>query len=577
MLNNLPVPMPTKRIAIKHIKSVAYVYLKSQSYRSDGKIKFSTTLIGKVAPNNSNMLIPNKNYFKLFTEKNITNPVSLKKIEPEPVNNHILGEILKKDEYVISKGYPIPWIHRTVGTTRVLRHFAQQCGLEQILKNVFVDNWHEMLYIAIYMLCEGNVMKGINTWSERVLTNLVLEVDNDRCGYLFSEIKETDRLKFFELWSKFLGDNIIDYDLSSIDCFGDNLEEAEIGRHSAAKGIKQVNIAFLYGHNCKLPISYEPIQGNMPDKKTLFNMINFAKQVNLNNVSFIMDQGFETEENLLYMYKNNFNFIIPLPDSRSINKQWIEIYGKSIANWDNFIPEYNIYGRMFSETIYGIPINIHIYFDAQKLFGADKGMQSAIENLEEKILKEKKISSMEKIPLQYSQYFSLIDNGDGTKSIIRDRNKIEKIRSRHGFFILLTTDENLSSTLTLSSYKQRDIIEKNYYALKSGIDMTKLRTHDDNASKGKLFVAFIALIIRAYLLKIKKESQNKKLKHFSFPDIIRNLSLIDLRVHDGIPDIIGVGPNQTKILEGLQIPPNLFISDYLPTFNKRPIPLKITY
>jgi hypothetical protein len=223
------------------------------------------------------MLIPNKNYFKLFPEpnasifpmptKNASIPVIPKIVEPEPVNNHILGEVLKKNGFVICDGYPLPWIHRTVGTTRVLRYLAEQCGVEKILKHVFVDIWLEILYIATYMLCEGNVMKWVNTWSERVLTNLVHEVDNDRCGELFTEIKETDRLKFFELWSKHLGEDILDYDLSSIDCFGDNIEEAEVGRHSATKGIMQINIALLYGHKCKLPLSYEPIQGNMPDKK----------------------------------------------------------------------------------------------------------------------------------------------------------------------------------------------------------------------------------------------------------------------------------------------------------------------
>jgi transposase len=306
-------------------------------------------------------------------------------------------------------------------------------------------------------------------------------------------------------------------------------------------------------------------------------MINFAKQLKLSNVSFIMDQGFETEEKLLYMYKNNYKFIIPLPESRTISKQWIEKYCNTVVHWDNYIPEYNMYGKMFSETIYGIPIHGHMYFDAEKLSGADKGMQTAIIKLEQKINEEKNISSMERLPRQYSQYFALIDNGDGTKSIIKDPYKIETIRSRHGFFILLTTDEKLTTTQTLSNYKQRDVIEKNYFALKSGIDMTILRTHEDNASKGKLFVSFIALIIRAYLLQIKKNSENNKFKYFSFPDIIRNLSLIDLRVHNGIADAIGIGPNQTKILDGLSIPDNLFLTDYMPTFRKEKIPLKISY
>ena len=49
-------------------------------------------------------------------------------------------------------------------------------------------------------------------------------------------------------------------------------------------------------------------------------------------------------------------------------------------------------------------------------------------------------------------------------------------------------------------YRRRDVIEKSFDDLKNETDMKRLRTQSGETTQGKLFVAFIAQIVCAYML-----------------------------------------------------------------------------
>ena len=57
----------------------------------------------------------------------------------------------------------------------------------------------------------------------------------------------------------------------------------------------------------------------------------------------------------------------------------------------------------------------------------------------------------------------------------------------------------------LDIYRCRDVVEKSFDNLKNELDMKRLRSHRSETAQGKLFVAFIALIVRSYLLRHLKD------------------------------------------------------------------------
>ena len=54
-------------------------------------------------------------------------------------------------------------------------------------------------------------------------------------------------------------------------------------------------------------------------------------------------------------------------------------------------------------------------------------------------------------------------------------------------------------------YRCRDTIEKSFDDLKNELDMKRLHIHTSETAQGKVFVSFLSLIVRAYLLRQLKD------------------------------------------------------------------------
>ncbi|MDR0676828.1 MAG: transposase, partial [Elusimicrobiota bacterium] len=76
----------------------------------------------------------------------------------------------------------------------------------------------------------------------------------------------------------------------------------------------------------------------------------------------------------------------------------------------------------------------------------------------------------------------------------RDFDKIDRAAGWCGFFCLITNTDYDSAEILLK-YRQKDIIEKAFDDIKNHIDMKRLRTHTSATTNGKIFCAFIALIV----------------------------------------------------------------------------------
>jgi transposase len=69
-----------------------------------------------------------------------------------------------------------------------------------------------------------------------------------------------------------------------------------------------------------------------------------------------------------------------------------------------------------------------------------------------------------------------------------------------GFFLIFATDMNSTPEDTLHHYRAKDAAEKLFDQIKCDMDGNRIRTHSEQTTDGKVFVTFIACIIRSYLL-----------------------------------------------------------------------------
>ena len=130
---------------------------------------------------------------------------------------------------------------------------------------------------------------------------------------------------------------------------------------------------------------------------------------------------------------------------------------------------------------------------------------------------------------------------------------MDKNLERAGFFILLSSKPELTSSEVLKIYRNRDIIEKNFEQLKNGLDFKRMRTHWKKTMEGKMFIGFVALILRSYMRRMIKNAPQTK--HLTFEKILIELRKIKtVMLSDMNEVLIPLTKLQKTILSALGVP-----------------------
>ena len=102
--------------------------------------------------------------------------------------------------------------------------------------------------------------------------------------------------------------------------------------------------------------------------------------------------------------------------------------------------------------------------------------------------------------LHYDRYFFINRSKDGKLAYRRNNKAIDEQLSLCGYFLIAETDFKKTTAEILEIYRNRDVVEKSFDSLKNELDMKRLHTWTGETTQGKLFVSFISLIVRSYLL-----------------------------------------------------------------------------
>jgi transposase len=169
-----------------------------------------------------------------------------------------------------------------------------------------------------------------------------------------------------------------------------------------------------------------------------------------------------------------------------------------------------------------------------------------------------KLGKSKRATRKYTDFFIVNQEKTENFSFAPDNDKIDERLSRAGFFILLSNDEGLDSGNVLRIYRGKDVIEKNFDQLKNGLDFKRLRTHVNQTTDGKVFIGFLALILRSYLISKIKDNPDikhitlekaliefRKIKAITFEDLSRMLMPLT-KLQRTILEAIGVSPSKLQ-------------------------------
>lgn len=459
------VDIPEHGIAYKKVSGKTYVYYVTATYRNKkGQPTCDRSSIGRL-DEETGKLIPNRNYYEIYLNK------------PVPPKNGIF-------EY---------------GVYDVFEKICSKLGIKRLLKRYFPENYTEILTAAQYMLSEGNVMYYISDYTETHTTALKGVLSDEKCSKMLASLRQEDMLLFFREWMKHKkSDEYVAYDVTSVSSYSKNITELEWGYNRDKEKLPQINIGMYYGEETKLPLYYRVYPGSISDKAHLKYMIADNDFINGQKTRFVMDRGIYSADNLRYLTERGYRFVIALPTNLKYCTELIKKHGGEVANHS----EYHLgsglpYGKGYEETALGFRMKVHLFYDPQKALKETEALYSLID------AQENDLRNMEEPPdkkLHYDRYFFINRSKDGKLAYRRNNKAIDEQLSLCGYFLIAETDFKKTTAEILEIYRNRDVVEKSFDSLKNELDMKRLHTMTGETTQGKLFVSFISLIVRSYML-----------------------------------------------------------------------------
>jgi len=399
-------------------KREKYVYQYTKHYRNkNGDARHKSRAIGKLDPKTGKMY-PNDYYFEHYN------------IPPELCDIKILD----------------------YGYTYLTLELSRRMGLFESLEEAFGSKRAlELLTISSYMIREGNVMDAIDDWQNKnYLPNEVKKLNSQTTSKAFSLITHEERMKFFTIWIEhaFKGETVC-YDVTSISSYAKDMPSVARGYNRDGENLEQFNLGMFCDEVTMTPLYYQRYNGSITDKTNLTPVIT-AHELGLKQIKMVLDGGFWSQNCLTTLFGCCDNFTVGMPPSTAEAKKMIEDCGNGIQSYANELNGYrHIYSRQSEITMYGISRKMILYFDAYRHLTECEMLTNYIEKLKAEL---KKLKRYPKNKLErYTPYFTITkhDSGGGFDFAV-DSIKVDAARKSKGFFLLFTTDINVTPEKTLA-------------------------------------------------------------------------------------------------------------------------------
>lgn len=528
---------------VYHVTKI--IYHSDKKYSTDERV-----CIGKICSDNSNVMFPNDNFFVFFPDSNV-----------------LLSENTNLYSDTIS-----------IGNGLALYHIVTSFGLDNILQNVFEEKADLIIALSFYFIDEkSSVIQLFNRWAFNNLHFLDHIPSQSTISNLFNHyIKPSMCEDFLLSWTKHIllrFDNepiLLALDSTNMNVSSNNIALAEHGIPKIDEGLAQINLAYALEQTTGLPIYYDLYPGSIPDVSQCKLMVQKARDYQFNDLCFVMDAGYFSEDNIKFFNKEEYNFIMMAKSNLAVYKKMQNDYETTIKNKaEYYLLDYDVYGIKIEDKIFrDVNRKYYIYF----YYNPDKANHEInnYNNIIRKFLRDLKDIEVltEQIKTTYQKYLDFIVDSKGkVKEIKVNLEKQQEVMSNAGYFMIVSTlDKSLGEVLKL--YKRRDIIEKTFRMLKSSLDADKYYATNDQGLMGKVFVNFISSIIRAQV-GYKCKGYLKDYSSETVNSILGELSKIQIsKTNEIYRRKYALTSKQKEILKHLEIDEN-YIDNFIVKFNKK--------
>lgn len=515
------VPDVQGKITTKKKGNAVYVnYEIGRKYYKDRKYTIPERVtIGKLSQEDKRMMIPNQNFLTYFPEVEL----------PEEKFHSNRSSCLR------------------IGAYLIIQKVMDEYQIPELLDGYFSpkDRGLFLDLIAYTITCENNAGQyypayafGHPLFTEGMHIYSDTKVSDFLCGMTGEE-----SIGFLNDWNASCDHRekiYISYDSTNKNSEAGNIEMVEFGEAKVDVGLPIFNYSIAYDTKNAKPLFYESYLGSIADISQLEFMLGKAKGYGYKNIGFILDRGYFSKGNIRKMDEYGYSFVIMIKGmAKLVNRLVLENKGKFEEERKYSIRKHRVYGITVKDKLYLDDEKaryFHIYHSTGKEHGEKEQLEEMLDRLGKGLQAQYgtdyQLSDAEK------HYFDTFYDNKGILTVVKEKDDVIKRELRLcGYFCIVTSDK-MTAAEALDLYYSRDASEKLFRGDKSYLGNKSERTYYTESTEAKIFVEFVALIVRNRIYtKLKEELEriDEKPNYMTVPAAIRELEKIEmLRGHDQI-------------------------------------------
>jgi transposase len=404
-----------------------------------------------------------------------------------------------------------------------------------------------LLDLAAYsIVCENNAGQYYPDYAfnHPLLTEDMRVYSDTKVSSFLSSITDDHTSSFLNGWNHKRNHReriYISYDSTNKNCQGGDISIVEFGHAKDQTTLPVFNYAIAYDKTNREPLFYEEYPGSIVDVSQLQFMLEKAKAYGYRNVGFILDRGYFSKGNIEYMDGCGYDFVIMVKGMAALVSDLITQHkGTFESNRDCSIRSHRVYGKTVGARLYASDRKdryFHIYYSSAKDSAEKEEVETKIDRMAKLIASYEMKNAT--FPKTFHDYFDLVyDKNRDLFLFGKERSDvIERELGLCGYFVIVTSSK-MSAKVALDLYKSRDQSEKLFRGDKSYLGNKSVRVHSDESVCGKIFIEFVALIIRNKIycrLKDEMEGYVARPNYMTVPAAIKELEKIEMiKQMDGI-------------------------------------------
>lgn len=511
------IPDEKGKITRKNIKGATYIYYQLERIYDPEK-KYSipkSTPIGKRCDDDPSMMIPNEKYLIYFPEAEL----------PDEKKAAKRSACLR------------------VGAHMVLSRIIAEYHLDEVLADLIGKDSGLFLDLAVYaIIAENNAGQYYPdyAYNHPLFTDQMKMYSDSKVSDFIATIKKSQSVEFLNQWNENRDHRekiYISYDSTNKNCQAGDVDFVEIGHAKDDQNKPILNYSIAYDRNNREPLFYEMYPGSIVDVSQLQYMLEKTAGYGYRRAGFILDRGYFSKENIRYMDKCGYDFVIMMKGMKKYACELVtKIKGTFEENRKHSIRDYKVSGITMKGKLFPFDEEdryIHIYYNERKRAAEREQLEEKIDRMATYLENQQGKTGFE-CPSAFCHYFEPIYHTKGDeKTFLFGREKQDVIDSEIklcGYFIIITS-EKMTAEEALELYKSRDDSEKLFRGDKSYLGNKSFRVHASESVNNKIFIEFVALIIRNKLytyLKAQMRKSEKKDNFMTVPAALKELEKIEM-------------------------------------------------